>query len=108
MPAEARVLYVSYDGMTDPLGRSQVLPYLVGLAAKGHRLTLLSCEKPAVLESERIQVRELCAAAGIEWHPLIYRNRPPVLSTLLDLAAMNRAAAALPRERKFELVHCRS
>ena len=25
-----QVLYLSYDGMTDPLGQSQVLPYIIG------------------------------------------------------------------------------
>ncbi len=28
-------VFLSYDGMTDPLGQSQVLPYLEGLAASG-------------------------------------------------------------------------
>ena len=37
-----RALYISYDGMTDPLGRSQVLPYLEGLAKRGHEITLVS------------------------------------------------------------------
>ena len=27
-----KVLYITYDGLTDALGQSQVLPYLVGLA----------------------------------------------------------------------------
>jgi len=25
-----RVLYLSYDGLTDPLGQSQILPYVKG------------------------------------------------------------------------------
>jgi hypothetical protein len=32
----ARVLYLSYGGMCDQLGASQVLPYLFGLADRGH------------------------------------------------------------------------
>ena len=47
-----RALYISYDGMTDPLGRSQVLPYLQGLSERGHEITLLSCEKPARMAAE--------------------------------------------------------
>jgi hypothetical protein len=31
-PARPRVVYVSYDGMAEPLGRSQVLAYLLRLA----------------------------------------------------------------------------
>ena len=40
-----KVLYISYDGMTDPLGQSQVLPYLEGLAKKNYAITLISFEK---------------------------------------------------------------
>ena len=40
-----RVLYISYDGMTDPLGQSQVIPYLQGLTGKGYHFSLVSFEK---------------------------------------------------------------
>ena len=32
----ARVLYISYDGMAEQLGQSQVLPYVHGLAARDY------------------------------------------------------------------------
>jgi len=28
-----KILYISYDGMTDPLGEGQVINYLIGLFA---------------------------------------------------------------------------
>src|SRR5262245_48131003 len=40
-----RVIYVSYDGALDPLGASQVVPYLLGLAERGVAVTLVSFEK---------------------------------------------------------------
>ena len=49
-----RVLYVSYDGMTDPLGQSQVLPYILGLNKKGYQFTLVSFEKPERLEKGKV------------------------------------------------------
>jgi glycosyltransferase involved in cell wall biosynthesis len=104
----ARSLFISYDGLTDPLGRSQVLPYLAGLARRGHRITILSAEKRDRLASDGARVGRICEAAGLEWRPLRYHRRPPVLSGAWDLAAMQRAAAALHRERRFDLVHCRS
>jgi hypothetical protein len=39
------ILFISYDGMTDPLGQSQVIPYLSGLAEYGYRFTILTSEK---------------------------------------------------------------
>lgn len=44
------VLYLSYDGMTDQLGQSQVIPYLQGLSKEGYSFTLISFEKPERFE----------------------------------------------------------
>lgn len=107
-PRGRSVLYLSYDGMCDPLGQSQVLPYLTGLAERGHRIHLVSFEKPGRRESEKEVVREICAAAGIEWHPLHYHKQPPILSAMFDLSNMRRVAERLHRQRHFEWVHCRS
>ena len=104
----ARVLYISYDGLTDPLGQAQVLPYLAGLSALGHRVTVLSCEKPQRMHTQGQRIRGLCAAAGIRWRPLNYHKRPPILSSALDAAALQRSAIALHRREPFDLVHCRS
>ena len=38
-------LYLSYDGALDPLGRSQVVPYLEGLSGRGWRFDLVTFEK---------------------------------------------------------------
>ena len=40
-----KVLYISHDGITDHIGKSQVAPYLLGLAAKRYQITVLSNEK---------------------------------------------------------------
>lgn len=102
------VLYLSYDGMSDPLGQSQVLPYLAGLTKHGHRITLVSFEKKERTAAEMEAARQACAAAGVDWHPLRYHKRPPVLSSMVDVAAMRRKAEQLHRDRRFDWVHCRS
>ena len=102
------VLYITYDGLTDPLGRSQVLPYLTGLAARGWKITILSCEKPARLEKDGAAVQLLCARAGLDWQPLTYHKWPPVLSSAYDGERLKRSAMRLHRQRNFALVHCRS
>ena len=61
------VLYISYDGMTDPLGQSQVIPYLTGLAKRGHRITVLSCEKRHHFELLHERCETAFADSGIEW-----------------------------------------
>ena len=82
------VLYLSYDGMLEPLGQSQVLAYLERLAAD-HRIHLISFEKPADLaDHPRLAaMRARIAAAGLVWHPLTYHKRPSALATAWDIAA---------------------
>lgn len=104
----ARVLYLSYDGMCDPLGASQVLPYLFGLARLGHRITVVSFEKPERSEQARAAVAIACKDAAIEWHPQRYRRNPPVLSTMADIGRMAGVADGLSAKHRFDLVHCRS
>src|SRR6185295_8310330 len=71
-----RVFFISYNGMLDPLGQSQVLPYLRELARRGVRFTLLSFERPKAFEPQGIseceQLREKLKIDGIEWHWLRY------------------------------------
>jgi glycosyltransferase involved in cell wall biosynthesis len=103
-----RVLYLSYDGMTDPLGQSQVLPYLIGLGKNGYQFTLISFEKPRRFETARDAIASLCANNGIEWHPLMYTKTPPVFSTLRDIRSMKSTIKLLQKTKSFDMVHCRS
>ena len=104
----AEVIYLSFDGMTDPLGRSQVLPYLAGLSGRGHRLRLVSLEKPAAFDRGWTTADAICRSAGIEWWPLPYRSRPPIASGIANLRALRREAERLHGERPADFVHCRA
>lgn len=103
------VLYLSYTGMTDPLGQSQVLPYLNGLIKTGnYKFVLVSFEKAKNFAQLGDQIREYCSRAGITWHPLSYTARPPVWSTFRDVQRMKKLTEKLAREHSFSLIHCRS
>ncbi len=103
-----RILYLSYDGMTDPLGQSQVLPYLKGLGEQGgYQFTLLSCEKPDRFAQHRERLEGITREAGIDWHPLPYTKSPLIVSTLADLRRMRKLALRLHHEKPFDAVHCR-
>jgi len=103
-----RVLYLTYDGLTDGLGRSQVLPYILGLEEKGWEFDIISFEKPDRFRSERAAIVALLKDRRVTWHPLTYTSRPPVLSTLYDVWRLRRLARALHGEKRFCAVHCRS
>jgi glycosyltransferase involved in cell wall biosynthesis len=102
------VLYLSYDGMCDQIGQSQVLPYLIGCAGAGHRVTLISFEKPARMAAFGEDVRRKCADAAINWLPQRFHSFPPLLSKAADMLAMRGAADRAVRGSHFDLVHARS
>lgn len=103
-----RVLYISYDGMTDPLGQSQVIPYLAGLSKRNYSFTLISCEKKENYTANKEKIAQLLKANNIDWQPLQYTKKPPVFSTLFDVFKIKQLAIRLHRQEPFSVVHCRS
>ena len=102
------VLYISYDGMTDPLGQSQVLPYIFGLSKNGYVFHLISFEKPDRFVKLKDDIQVLCDKNNITWHPKIYTKKPPLLSTLYDVWRMRKLSFKLNKTHQFSIVHCRS
>lgn len=103
-----KVLYISYDGMTDNLGQSQVIPYLKGLIKHGHSFDILSFEKPENFIKRESLLKDLLREAGIGWYPLTYTKRPPVLASVYDTVRMHSKAKQLYLENKYDATHCRS
>ena len=103
------VLYISYDGMLEPLGQSQVLSYLKRLASD-RSIHLISFEKAAdwanVAERERLAGE--IADSGVVWHPLRYHKRPMLLATLWDTANGVRLGLWLVFRYRLRIVHARS
>lgn len=103
-----RVLYISYDGVLEPLGESQVVAYLERLTDRA-AVTLLSFEKPADLAhtARAGAMRRRLDAAGITWAIRPYHKRPPVVSTALDIVAGCRAARRWAKGGTRGIVHAR-
>lgn len=108
---DRRVLFVSYNGMLDPLGQTQVLPYLRALTKRGVQFTLLSFERAPAFEREGVEkchaLRRELDEQGIEWHWLRYHQRPSVPATIYDVLAGIRKAGSLVQRNKIEMVHAR-
>jgi glycosyltransferase involved in cell wall biosynthesis len=105
---ERRALYVSHTGMTEPLGRSQVVPYLVGLRGAGWRFDLVAFEPSTAPPAEVSQLREELSAAGIDYWPAV---RSPSHSPLVKAAESLRAFTRLLERalrRRPTIVHARS
>lgn len=104
----ATVLYISYDGMTDNLGQAQVIPYLIGLQKLGHTIHILSCEKPQQYAERKEHIAQLLSKNSIQWHPISYTAKPPVVSTVLDIMRLRKQAARIVQKEHITLLHCRS
>ena len=105
-----RVLYVSYDGLLDPLGYSQVQAYLKALAARGVNLEVLSFEKRTKFQDlrKKSEVENALKELGVGWNPLLYHGRFSIVSTLYDVCAGVRRARKIIKEFSPRIIHARS
>jgi glycosyltransferase involved in cell wall biosynthesis len=102
------VIYISYDGMTDPLGQSQVIPYLIGLTKKGHNISIISCEKINKFEKHQSFIKKLLDVNNIDWYPVPYSTLPSLLSKQINLLRIQHKANQLCKINIPDIVHCRS
>ena len=102
-----RVLYLTYDGLCDPIGQSQVLPYLVGCARGGHSISVISFEKAERFRKIGENVAAVCNAERLRWLPQRFHSFPPLASKLIDQWAMHRATVTAARQGT-DLIHARS
>lgn len=102
------ILFVSYDGMTDSLGQSQVLPYIREISKKDYRYTLISFEKEARYQQHHATIEKICAAAEIDWIPISYAGSIPIISTIWNVYRLKKAVFKLHKQRPIDLFHSRS
>lgn len=102
-----KVCYLSFDGMTDPLGQSQVVPYLIKLTEKGFDFHILSVEKPDLFQEKGSEMKVLLNKHNIKWTTIPYTNGIPFLSTALSLKKLYGLAEKVFLDTKFDLVHFR-
>src|SRR5262249_52213960 len=100
--------YLSHTGMTEPLGQSQVLPYLRGLARAGWRIHLVAFEPAAATDDEVDRMRAALASDGIGYSPeRRSASHAPAVKALESARALARLAALAARLRP-RIVHARS
>ena len=102
------ILFISYDGMTDPLGQSQVIPYLIGLTKYGFRFTILSCDKSEKFKLYANDIYAILKPYPIKWVSVPYHKNPPVFSSIFDTLLLKRKAVKLHLKEHFDLVHTRA
>ncbi|RYY88641.1 MAG: hypothetical protein EOO15_08415 [Chitinophagaceae bacterium] len=101
------VLYLSYDGLSDHIGQSQVLPYIVSCAERGVKFHLLTFEKAAnAAKIDKIQ--QLLDKHGIVWHRLEFTTGRSIRYKVQDFRNFVAKAFAVTRKHRFAVIHSRS
>ena len=103
------ILYITYDGILEPLGQSQVLAYQEKLG-KNFKIFLFSFEKPKDLENTELleSIQERIDQSSITWFFHKYHKFPDTISTLYDLSIGLFHCSYLVWRYKIKVVHARS
>ena len=109
-PRRPRVLFVSYNALIEPLGPTQILPYVCRLADT-HDMVVLSFEKRVRSEDDDARAtrdtERLLAARGVRWIRLRYHKRPSLPATLFDIGRGVLRILGEHRRQRFDLLHAR-
>ena len=81
-----KILYISYDGLTDPLGQSQILAYLSKIANDNVQIDIVSFDKKINFNANHATIEDCIKNININWYPLFYSKYPPIFSTLWDIS----------------------
>ena len=103
------ILYISYDGMLEPLGQSQVISYLNLLSDK-HKIYLISFEKQIDLvnTNDFISLKNSLAESDIVWYPMKYHKWPSIFATAWDIFCGLILGFILILTYKIKIIHARS
>lgn len=102
-------LYLTRNGLLEPLGQSQVMAYLRGLS-RDYRITLITYEKPDDWADKARMARAQadCRAYGIRWLPLRFQSHPKVIAPALSMMRMFFLVRREVRNGNAGLIHARS
>lgn len=105
------ILYISYDGLCEPLGQSQVYQYIMKLAQNhGYKYHLITFEKSHDLANQ-LEINKLkneLKASNVHWHIFKYHKSPTALATSYDILMGTLLSLYLCLTQKIDVIHTRS
>ena len=103
------LLYITYDGLLDPVTKSQVLPYLKELSRKGFSITALSFEKSEKIKEKNsiYIVKKELKEYGIKWLLLKYHKSPIIPATIFDILQGLFLSLRIIYTGKIRIIHTR-
>ncbi len=103
------ILYITYDGILEPLGESQVLSYQEKLS-KDFNIYILSFEKKKDLKNTLSLglMKNRIKSSSISWSYHTYHKSPSLIATFYDLLIGLIHSCFLIYKYKIKIVHARS
>ncbi len=101
-----KILYISLTGLSEPLGRSQVLEYLINLSDE-NKIHILSFEREDDAASIE-EIKSIVESNNIEWKYYFYSNKYGVISTVWQILRAVFFGSRLIIKCKIKLIHARS
>lgn len=104
-----RILYITFDGVLEPLGRSQVLSYLDGLSKQGFKFTLLSLERQSDLanQSASEELEKELSSWGVRWTRCLFHSGG-ITGVMKNFWSALRTARRVIKQDGICLIHARS
>ena len=94
------ILYISFDGLLDPLGQSQIVPYVNHISKFGN-LTLISLEK-------YFRVRSLKKInKSFDWVYFYFTKKYKLISKFYDFIKILIYSIYICKKKNIDIVHCR-
>ena len=102
-------LFITYDGLMDPLGKSQIIPYLKSISNSQRKINVISFEKISNIEEKKITTIKLdLLKNNIFWKYNKFSNNYGKIGKIYDLLKMFFFSLLLIKKYNIKIVHCRS
>ena len=106
MKTKEKILFLSYDGLLDPLGQSQILPYLKILSEK-YLISVITFEKKINLQDANNKLYNQLSKLHISHKFLFFSTKLGKLGRLYDMIKFLFYTFYILIKNKYKIIHCR-
>lgn len=102
-------LFITYDGLMDPLGKSQIIPYLGSISNSQRTIHVISFEKINNFKLQKLKkIEGDLLKKNIVWKFSKFSKNFGKLGKIYDLIKMLYISLFIIKKKNIQIVHCRS
>ena len=99
------ILYISQDGLLDPLGQSQIYPYIEGLSKN---YFFFICTSENLENSNKINLFKNKINKNIDWRFNVIKKKSGKINRIFEILLLYFLAIKILFKKKISIIHCRS